>query len=269
MSGLSKLLMSQPALDNQGVLDLGKNCYLCNQLDFLPFVCEFCDHTFCSLHRNVDAHNCKRPERLHLSGHHQFKGPTAASLFPNPESRQKALDELFQKVALKLAANIAKAENAKSTPIAKLKKFLQIQKLHREKESKPSIFSKLKPPKSPNPLVELAALKKVAKGAANVQPGDRIYIWTLYIDRNELDLGDISMDKDKVGLWLLRNWSVGRSLDLIADQLKIMNYNNSTLNHSERLNLFRVSDNEPIPLDLSKKNLGSFTNGDTLYLIKG
>lgn len=268
MSGLSKLLMSKPAIENQSVLDLGKNCYLCNQLDFLPFKCEFCDHMYCSQHRNLDSHNCKRPERQFLP--EKYNGPTAASLFPNPEARQKALEEKYQKVALQSASAIAKTETVKSNPLAKLKKFLQIQKLKKDKSSsKPSIFGKLKGPNSPSPVVQLAALKKVAKGAANVTPADRIYVWALYINRNEEDLDKIAPETEKIPIWLLRNWSVGRSLDLIADQLKIINNNNSTQQFNERLNLFRVINEEPVLLDLSKKNLGSFTNCDTLYLVKG
>lgn len=268
MSGLSKLLMSKPAFENQGVLDLGKNCYLCNQLDFLPFKCEFCDHIYCSEHRNADSHNCKRPQRQRLP--EKYEGPTAASFFPDPETRKKDLEEKFQKVALKSASAIAKTETVKSTPLSKIKKFLQIQKLKKEgATSKSSIFGKLKTPKAPNPIVQLAALKKVAKGTANVAPGDRIYVWALYINRNEEELEKISPEAEKIPIWLLRNWSVGRSLDLIADQLKIINNNNSTLQSSQRLNLFRVVNEEPVPLDLSKKNLGSFTNCDTLYLVKG
>lgn len=267
MSGLSKLLMSKPALDNQGVLDLGKNCYLCNQLDFLPFHCELCDHTYCSQHRNVDIHNCKLPEKQTNSS--TYHGPSAASLFPDPETRQKALEELFQKVAVRLANLIAKEEKSKSTPIAKLRKFLQIQKSQKAKDGKNSFLSKLKLQKPESPVVQISALKKVAKGAPNVQIADRIYIWTLYINRNEEDLDKISEEKEKIGLWILRNWSVGRSLDLIADQLKIMNRNNSTSHTNERLSLFRVSNDEPVALDLSKKNQGYLKTGDTLYLVKG
>ena len=266
MSGPSKPLMAQTALDDQGVLDLGKNCQLCNQIDFLPFYCEFCDNIYCAQHRNVDVHHCKRPERKYTAG--PLQGPSATSFFPDPKKRQEALNELFEKVALRLAKAIAKQEETKIMPLAKLKKFLQIQKKSCEKSFKTSIFKKTRLLKPSSPLVELAALKEVAKGAANVQAADRIYVWSLFINLNEEDLNQISED-DKVGIWLLRNWSLGRSLDSIANQMKIMNYNNSTLHTSKRLSLFRVVNNEPTLLDLTKKNLGSFSNGDTLYLVQG
>lgn len=259
--------MTTPILEDQGVLDIGKNCFLCNQLDFLPFHCELCDHIYCSQHRSIDVHHCKRPERINEQT--KYDGPSAASLFPDPAKRQKELEKKFDNIALKLAAAIAKTEKSKSTPLAKLKKFLQIQKKNQSKGSLKAIFGNSKSQSSSSPLVQLAALKKVAKGPSNIQLADRIYIWALYIDRNEDDLGSISVETEKRGLWLLRNWSVGRSLDLIASLLKIMNYNNSTQHTNERLTLFRVQNDEPVLLELSKKNLGSFTNGDTLYLVKG
>ncbi|ORX68137.1 hypothetical protein DL89DRAFT_225173 [Linderina pennispora] len=40
--------------------DLGKNCALkgCNQLDFLPFKCQYCKQYFCESHWKVDTHTC-------------------------------------------------------------------------------------------------------------------------------------------------------------------------------------------------------------------
>ncbi|GJM98898.1 hypothetical protein PR202_ga15950 [Eleusine coracana subsp. coracana] len=40
--------------------DLGAHCDNpdCNQLDFLPFVCDGCDNTFCAEHRTYMAHAC-------------------------------------------------------------------------------------------------------------------------------------------------------------------------------------------------------------------
>jgi predicted nucleic acid binding AN1-type Zn finger protein len=40
--------------------NLGERCELdgCHQLDFLPFQCEYCHHTYCLKHRTVENHNC-------------------------------------------------------------------------------------------------------------------------------------------------------------------------------------------------------------------
>ncbi|EME27335.1 AN1-type zinc finger protein 1 [Galdieria sulphuraria] len=40
---------------------IGEHCSLkgCNQLDFLPYVCEVCGQTFCGEHRLPETHDCK------------------------------------------------------------------------------------------------------------------------------------------------------------------------------------------------------------------
>ena len=40
--------------------DLGKQCEVpsCNELDFLPIQCKFCDKTFCKKCASLVAHNC-------------------------------------------------------------------------------------------------------------------------------------------------------------------------------------------------------------------
>jgi predicted nucleic acid binding AN1-type Zn finger protein len=42
-------------------LDIGKHCSLkeCNQLDYLPFLCEKCNLYFCLEHKTPESHNCK------------------------------------------------------------------------------------------------------------------------------------------------------------------------------------------------------------------
>lgn len=41
---------------------IGEHCSLqgCNQLDFLPYVCEQCGQTFCGQHRLPESHHCKK-----------------------------------------------------------------------------------------------------------------------------------------------------------------------------------------------------------------
>ncbi|GJN34091.1 hypothetical protein PR202_gb22730 [Eleusine coracana subsp. coracana] len=45
--------------------DLGAHCDDpdCNQLDFLPFVCDGCGNTFCAEHRTYKAHGCANEGR--------------------------------------------------------------------------------------------------------------------------------------------------------------------------------------------------------------
>nr|5IJ4_A Chain A, CDC48-associated ubiquitin-like/zinc finger protein 1 [Saccharomyces cerevisiae S288C] len=41
------------------MLDVGKHCAYCRQLDFLPFHCSFCNEDFCSNHRLKEDHHCR------------------------------------------------------------------------------------------------------------------------------------------------------------------------------------------------------------------
>ena len=42
--------------------DVGQHCSLpdCNDLDFLPLICNLCQEVFCKLHSSYDSHNCPK-----------------------------------------------------------------------------------------------------------------------------------------------------------------------------------------------------------------
>jgi AN1-type zinc finger protein 1 len=46
--------------------ETGKRCSMkdCKLLDFLPFVCEQCQDTFCKEHFNMESHDCLKTENL-------------------------------------------------------------------------------------------------------------------------------------------------------------------------------------------------------------
>lgn len=261
----NNLFMNQvkPPSDDLGILNLGKHCFKCNLLDFLPFHCEFCNHTYCSRHRTLETHNCVgRTEKRHVRT--EYDGPSAASLFPDHAERQKKLNALLKPPK---PTSIA-AATAKLNPLMKLTKFLHLQRMERQKLGKPLLFGRQKPLK-PSKVAETAAIKKVAKGSPAVPQQDRVHLWVLYLNRNENELDQINVERERKGVWVLKSWSVGRALDLVSDVLGIMNHNNSTLDATERLNLFKVRDDVPVLLETSKKVSGELTSGDTLYLVKG
>lgn len=246
--------------DDLGILDLGKHCFKCNELDFLPFHCEFCNHTYCSNHRSLELHNCVgRSEKIHVS--RQYDGPSAASLFPDRAAHNRQLDALLKPPK---PTSIGLAEARKLNPLMKLTKFLHLQRELR-KLSKLLLLRKTKPSK----VAETISIKKCAKGAASVGATDRVYVWVLYINRNEDELDKINLEKDRKGVWVLKSWKIGRALDLISDVLGIMNHNNLTQKTQERLNLFHVKDETPFALDTSKKVSAVLSSGDTVYLVKG
>lgn len=268
MSALSyrKLFMSEVASsDDQGVMDLGKNCLLCNQLDFLPFHCEFCNKTYCSTHRSLEVHNCVgRPQRT--SHGQQYSGPTAASLFPDRAKDVKQLNALMK--STELGSLKDKSSAGKASPFMKLTKFLHIQRMNRMSEQKKLSLFKSKSQK-PNPVIELAKVKKLAKGPAAISVHDRLYVWVLFVDRNVEDLHEISLEKDRRAVWVLKNWSVGRALDSIAETLAVGNYNNSSQTSTVRLALFKLEGDTPVALETAKKTAQTFSAADTLFLVRG
>lgn len=161
------------------------------------------------------------------------------------------------------------AEGSKLNPLTKLTKFLHLQRLERQKSGHFLLFGGKSKSAKPNKVVEIANIKKVAKGAASVAATDRMYLWVLYINQNEENLANINVERERKGVWVLKAWSVGRALDLVSDVLGIMNHNNLTQQSTERLNLFQVKDDKPILLETSKKVCLTLSSGDIVYLVKG
>ncbi|OBA20910.1 hypothetical protein METBIDRAFT_42303 [Metschnikowia bicuspidata var. bicuspidata NRRL YB-4993] len=253
------------AHDDQGIMDLGKNCAFCHRLDFLPFHCEFCKGTYCSAHRTLDNHECvgrrqkNAPKTAGID--RASNGPSAASLFPDRARHQKLLDALLESLGTAPARD-------RKTPLMKLTKFLHLQKLRRDAKKKSSFFGKLAS-RAVSATAEVAKIKKSAKGPASVNAADRVFMWVLYVNRNEEELEQISVETERRAVWVLKMWSVGRALDSIAETMNIMNHNNATQQSGERLNLFKAEKDEPVVLAASAKVSTSIPNGATLYLVKG
>eukprot|EP00455_Lapot_gusevi_P051422 TRINITY_DN765_c0_g1_i2.p1 TRINITY_DN765_c0_g1~~TRINITY_DN765_c0_g1_i2.p1 ORF type:complete len:196 (-),score=2.44 TRINITY_DN765_c0_g1_i2:206-793(-) len=52
--------MQSASESKEMIVGLGKHCSYstCKQLDFLPYVCDFCSHTYCLEHRSERSHEC-------------------------------------------------------------------------------------------------------------------------------------------------------------------------------------------------------------------
>ena len=79
----------------EGVMNLGKHCDKCKQLDFLPFTCEFCKLTYCSQHRNPDTHQCPGKQDKKWKPGIQYGGPSAASLFPDRDQDKAKINNMI------------------------------------------------------------------------------------------------------------------------------------------------------------------------------
>lgn len=274
-----------PDHEKQGIIDIGKNCSMCNQLDFLPFVCEFCKHVYCSSHRTTESHHCTGAQDKKANpGSITYEGPSAASLFPDRKADKAKLESKLKdpKPTTILEKHFRVGDVAANTPNAfsKLNRFLKLQRS--KKSSSSSTIGKLFGKKSSSSsssssrVAEVAILRKTAKGDTKIPVGDRIYVWCLYINVEESSdteeqekFAKINVEKDRKPVYISKNWPVGRALDSIADTLHIVNYNNSTTISKNRLNIFKLHDEQPVLIEANKRAVSTFSNGDVLYLVKG
>jgi len=265
--------------DDQGIIDIGRNCYKCNELDFLPFTCEFCKHTYCSKHRTLEQHDC--PGKANFANQHSRSVlstsnlPKSSSLFPDRYADRRKVDHQLSSSTpkptniLETQFRVGDAAGKVRNAFTKFNKFLSVQKSNPKSKSFVG-FAKRANTAKPNKGVEVALLRKQAKGDGKIPANDRIYIWTLYINAKcDEDLTKINVDKDRKAIFVSKNWPVGRALDSIADQLAVGNFNNKTNDSQERLNIFKVVNENPVVVGTSERCVKAFANGDTIYLVKG
>lgn len=229
-----------------GMLDIGEHCKICHQKDFLPFICPHCRVSFCQNHKlEYNDHHCVKKSLDKVDVSHL---PSSRSVFPNLGKIREAGPK--PKVVAKPVATIGSSQKLgggsnRSSPLEvalqRLKKLIP--------SGKPPVAFK---------MAERVNLRKVSKGDVKIKMGDRVYLWCYGVyDETKTD---------KRGIWVNKNWSMGKTLDYIAEQMKIPNLNNLTMNEEERLFLF---DREFKDYKLSKKALDSVKEGDTVYLVKG
>lgn len=263
---------------DDGMMDIGVNCSKCQQLDFLPFQCEYCKLIFCSNHRRLADHQCPHLHKFENQGNNRPKSPTqlnqatVASLFPDRAADRAKIDKLIDK-PLKptniLETSFRVGDVKSKTAFKKFAKFLNIQL--KKTSSQPKITGLFKSKKT-NPTVELQLLRKHSTGDNKININDRIYIWCLFIDANVTDddkVFDIDVQKQRKGVFVNKNWLVGKALDYISDQLKIRNNNNKTNDITEKLNIFQLdAKQQPLLVSTSQK-CKDFHPGDLLYLVRG
>ncbi|CAK9438492.1 uncharacterized protein LODBEIA_P27160 [Lodderomyces beijingensis] len=277
MSSVANLFIDKkqrPSKD-QGIMDIGRNCSYCNQLDFLPFTCEFCKKTFCSQHRTLEQHKCPHKDKFFIppssktgtSIPQSSSTVSAKSLFPDRDADRRLIDSKLkqaQPTTIK-ETQFRVGDVAGSNAFQKFQKFLSIQKSKKSSGGGNNSFSSIfKKPKPASPFADLAKLKKEAKGDAKIAAADRIYVWCIYME----DPGATNVENDKRAVFVSKNWVVGRSLDSIAETLRISNINNATTKVEEKLHIFKDDDDQPTIIQNSQKS-SALKNGEVIYLVRG
>ena len=276
MSSVANLFIDKeqrPSKD-QGILDVGKNCSLCNQLDLLPITCEYCKKTFCSQHSSLEKHHCPYIKQFYNlpppPSRDNTASPTSSvsskTLFPDRAADRKLLDERLKSPP---PPRTIKETQFRVGDVAGTSAFKKLQKFLNKKETsssnKISSFFGSKDKSSSNKFADLAKLKKEAKGDAKIAAADRIYLWCTYIGDSAAEVENTT----RRGVFVSKNWSVGRSLDSIADTLRIRNINNSTTKIEEKLHIFQKETTEEPKLVKTTQKATLFKNGDTIYLVRG
>ena len=280
---------------DEGMLDIGKHCTICRELDFLPFVCLKCQKSFCSNHRNeYNLHPCMiklQQEKLDKQEREKAdisKLPKSQSVFPDLNKIRKEAEIKYQaeqnrKIGQRLT-NIKEDNNKLLTSVEvamlRLKKLLGNTKSNNNSKSSSGMklfsFGNNKSTNSTaSRMIELNKLKRSAKGDSRIPINDRIYVWINY------NSDDDTKFELKQGQFFSKRWPIGKMLDSSAELSKIKNVNNKEVDKSLKLAMFRRkrddnsknndnnNEEEFIYIPTNGRVEKEIKDGDEIYILRG
>jgi predicted nucleic acid binding AN1-type Zn finger protein len=274
---------------------VGKHCEYdyCNQLDFLPFLCQSCRKTFCLDHRTETSHKCAKAgawaERKRVAQLSQpsigagktlrdrvsekpcatpaCKTVVGTSLTPGVHcqtcNRDYCLKHRLQedhdcKNLVPIGARPAQFDVGQKTKSA-LDRFKAW--TSNKKEQAGRALPKPKPTSAAARVVAVNNLKKTAKGDAKVPPEKRVY---LYVEA-EAETAKAKFPKGE--FFYSQDWVVGRVLDAAAKNLVVQNMNNQSSDERDKLRVFHVEGGRL--LEFNEKVGAAVQSGNTLVLLRG
>lgn len=204
--------------------------------------CTSCSRTYCLKHRLREDHDCSKLTPIGA----RTAGTTATTTTTTGADKARAaLTRLraWGKEKQAAAANIQFSKSARASTAA-----------------------------AANATAALNALKRTAKGDANVPLEKRIY---LHVEAEATPApasssGAAAVSKTsspKGAFYYSREWSVGRLLDAAAKSLQVENVNNRRDGEEERLRVFHVEAGRV--LGFSEKVGECCKNGETVVLLRG
>lgn len=266
----------------EGMLDIGKHCTICRQLDFLPFECRICSKCFCGKHRDeynqhkcvVDAQRKKVLEREKMKVD-VSQLPKASELFPDLEKIRAEAQTKYEKDKKKtIGERLSKDggnEKLASIEVAmlRLKKLLGNTRV--VAESRPGIFGFKKTSSKASQVVEMNKLKRSAIGDGRVPIGDRVYVWVHFNDDEDCKFNGRNSQ------YFSKKWPVGKMLDSSAQLANIKNLNNQTVDESLKLAMFKrvkktgnvTADEEFVYIPLNGRVENEIRDGDEIYILRG
>lgn len=218
--------------------EIGVSCSvsICNQLDFLPLRCQ-CDKFFCPEHFKQHSHECKTDnvvtdlktiDNIFQCSEPSCKDRTIVPLLCEKCRKHycikhrhigecvKKTEEEFKLIREKLNEPTQRFNEAKAVVDRQVTKNIE--------DAKKSLKKREMACK-----IQLMRLKNKATGLKSVPSSDRIYFKIIS-----------PHNKNESAVFVSKNWSVGKIIDVIADELKLINYNNKS--GEKKLRLFKESD---------------------------
>ncbi|KAK3687761.1 hypothetical protein B0T22DRAFT_510618 [Podospora appendiculata] len=277
---------------------IGSHCQYtyCNQLDFLPFLCQSCHKTFCLDHRTESSHTCSQAgawaERKRLAAlarpsagegkrmrdlvaqkpcaDDACKTVVGTSLVPGVhcptcnrdyclKHRLKEDHDCASKIPIGARPGAAQATKFAEGAKSALERFKVWGAAKKEAASRS--LPKPKPSSAAARVVAVNVLKKTAKGDDKLAPEKRVYVYV------EAEAETAKAKFPKGQFFYSRDWVIGRVLDAAAKSLQVQNINNQSNDERDRLRVFHVEGGRL--LDFNEKVGTALVSGNTIVLLRG
>lgn len=211
--------------------DLGNNCTMkdCQQLDFLPVTCFYCEKLFCKTHFLPFDHSCpnhkEAPERDSDSKCNLELYNCSLPSCSNKELVEMLCPYCQQHYCLEHRHQVDHQCSKLEKPQEKMTQTAAlVQQIQQKNAEKKPIRQGVKSDKLAA-KVQLMKLKQHSKGLAELPAEERIYF-----------LVALPSGKKEESVFVSKLWSVGKCIDSIASSFQVANHNN--ISNKPQLNLF-------------------------------
>ncbi|EGA73335.1 YNL155W-like protein [Saccharomyces cerevisiae AWRI796] len=120
---------------------------------------------------------------------------------------------------------------------------------------------------SSNKIIQLANLKKIAKGDPKIPMQNRIYIWCYLVDGDETD---IAKEDTRMPLYINKMWPVGRAMDYLSIQLNVKSSTLTNSSSNDKFQLCKLKEGKQVSfynIGASLRVTNEIKDLDTLYLV--
>ena len=230
----------------------------CNTLDFLPIYCHHCSKTFCKQHGSAPDHSCVSLLQV-TSVHPSNPSPFLVCAYLHGCTNQKSPIKFTCSLCLKnfcvehRHTDDHQCEHRSQSPSTyspsiKKTEIKRIDTFSKEK------FTGTKNETLANKIA-IMKLKQTAKGPTDLPMEDRLHVF-VHIDDDD---NDGNRSTKRYPFYLSKLWPLGKGLDYLTKELKLLPANRLIL-----------SDQEQTPLDLSTtiSDLKQLHDGDVIILKK-